>query len=139
MRFVDTNILIYAASREPKDAVKAAICRTLLRESDLALSVQVLQEFYVQATRSSRRDPLSHEQASALIEAFLRFRVQEVTLGIMRAALAASHRFQLSYWDAAIVEAARVLDCAVVLSEDLSHGRDYDGIRVLNPFRPEAR
>jgi predicted nucleic acid-binding protein len=41
----------------------------------------------------------------------------------------------ISYWDAAILEAARSVGCEVVLSEDLSHGQDYAGIRVENPFR----
>ena len=102
---------------------------------DLALSVQVLQEFYVQATRPSRRDPLDHRQAVGFVEAFLRFPVQELTTRIVLAALATRNRFGISYWDAAILEAARVLRCDVVLSEDLADGQDYDGVRVENPFR----
>ena len=85
--------------------------------ADLALSVQVLQEFYVQATRASRADPLDHRHAAGLVEAFLRFPVQELT-GIVLAALATHDRFGISYWDAAILEAARALRCDVVLSED---------------------
>jgi predicted nucleic acid-binding protein len=53
----------------------------------------------------------------------------------MMAALDARQRFQLSYWDAAIIEAARVMGCTEVLSEDLSDGQDYAGVRVSNPFR----
>lgn len=41
-----------------------------------------------------------------------------------------------SYWDAAIIESARVMKCEVVLSEDMGHGRDFDGVRVVNPFAP---
>lgn len=70
-----------------------------------------------------------------LVEAFGRFRVQEITLPILRAALETSHRFRISYWDAAILEAARTLNCRVVLSEDLTHDADYDGVRVEDPFR----
>ena len=70
MRFVDTNVLLYAASTAPEESFKASRARALLGEEDLALSVQVLQEFYVQATRPSRRDRLTHPQASALVEAF---------------------------------------------------------------------
>ncbi len=101
----------------------------------MALSVQVLQEFYVQATRSTKPDRLTHDQAAALVEAFLRFPVQEITLPLMRAALKATARFRISYWDAAIIEAARSLGCDVVLSEDLSAAQDYAGVKVLNPFR----
>jgi predicted nucleic acid-binding protein len=53
----------------------------------------------------------------------------------MMAALEARERFQLSYWDAAIIEAARALGCAQVLSEDLNDSQDYAGVRVVNPFR----
>ena len=135
MRFVDTNVLLYAAStaREEKGKKKAA--RALLDCDDLALSVQVLQEFYVQATRSTKSDPLTHDEATSLIEAFLRFPVQEMTLAVLRASLDARNRYGISYWDAAILEAARSLGCRTVLSEDLNDGQDYDGVTVENPFR----
>ena len=70
----------------------------------MALSVQVLQEFYVQATRPGKSNAMSHEQASLLIESFLRFRVQETTVTLMQSALDTRDRFQISYWDAAIIE-----------------------------------
>jgi predicted nucleic acid-binding protein len=133
--FVDTNILLYAASTDPREARKAAAARAVLDRQDLALSVQVLQEFYVQATRATRRDRLTHEQAASLVEAWLRFSIQEVTVPLMRAAFEAAARQRISYWDAAIVEAARLAGCRTVLSEDLADGRDFDGVRVQNPFR----
>ena len=135
MRFVDTNILLYAVSRDPEEQDKAERANEILAETDLALSVQVLQEFYVQATRANRPDPLTHEQATQLIESFLRFPAQEVTTAVMVAALTTHQRFGISYWDAAIIEAARALGCEVVLSEDLSDGEDYAGVRIENPFR----
>ena len=107
----------------------------LLADRDLALSVQVLQEFYVQATRAGRPDPITHQQAVRLIESFRRFGVQDVTSAILMAALDTRHRFQLSYWDSAIIEASRAMGCGEGLSEDLSDGQDYAGIRVINPFR----
>ncbi len=135
MRFVDTNILLYAVSRDPDEQVKADRANEILAGKDVALSVQVLQEFYVQATRVSRRDPLTHEQATKLVESFLRFPVQEITTAVMLAALATGQRFRISYWDAAILEASRALGCDIVLSEDLADGEDYGGVRVENPFR----
>lgn len=135
MRFVDTNVLLYAISRDPQEEDKAERANEILATREVALSVQVLQEFYVQATRDSRADPLSHEQAVKLVDSFLRFPVQEITVGVMRAAMATRQRFRISYWDAAILEAARSLGCDVVLSEDLSGGEDYAGVRVKNPFR----
>jgi len=136
VRFVDTNVLLYAVSTARGEAKKGAVARSLLREEDLALSAQVLQEFYVQATRAGRLDPLTHDQAAALIDAWLRFQVQETTPALVQAALATAARHRISYWDAAIVEAARILGCRVVLSEDLNDGQDFDGVRVENPFRP---
>ncbi len=134
MRFVDTNILLYAASTAPGEKGKTRIALEILDSEDLALSVQVLQEFYVQATRVKRSGCLTHDQAMLLIEAFLRFPVQEATVSLMLASLNAKERFRISYWDAAIIEAARALGCDTVLSEDLSSGRDYSGVRVENPF-----
>ena len=134
MRFVDTNVLLYAVSRDPEEQDKAARANEILAARDVALSVQVLQEFYVQATRASRPDPLTPEQATGLVESFLRFPVLDITTELMLAA-ATCQRFGVSYWDAAILEAARSMGCDVVLSEDLGDGRDYAGVRVENPFR----
>jgi predicted nucleic acid-binding protein len=135
VRFADTNVLLYAISRDPKEQDKAARANDLLAARDVALSVQVLQEFYVQATRASRPDPITHEQAVRLVESFLRFPVADVTTDLLLAAAATRQRFGISYWDAAILEAARSLGCEVVLSEDLRDGEDYAGVRVENPFR----
>jgi predicted nucleic acid-binding protein len=135
VRFVDTNVLLYAASRAAEEREKAEAARAILLHRDLAVSIQVLQEFYVQATRESRADRLRHDQAVRLVESFCRYRVQDLTLPILQAAFVTRARWRLSYWDAAILEAARSSGCEVVLSEDLADGEDYDGVRVENPFR----
>lgn len=135
MRFVDTNVLLYAVSRDPDEGPKAEIAAELLTNRDLGLSAQVLQEFYVQATRATRDDALSNRQAADLVAAYSRFPVQETTLELVQVAMAARDRYGLSYWDAAIIEAARMLRCDHILSEDLSDTQDYDGIAVINPFR----
>lgn len=139
MRFVDTNVLLYAISHDPEEREKAARASQLLSRRDVGLSVQVLQEFYVQATRETRADRLTHERAAALIESFRRFSVQETTVGVMLAAMSTRQRYGISYWDAAILEAARALGCEIVLSEDLSDGQDYAGVRVENPFSAGVR
>jgi predicted nucleic acid-binding protein len=97
--------------------------------------VQVLQEFYVQATRQSRTDALSHEIAAGLVRTWLRFPVQDITLAVMSSALEIKIAAGLSYWDAAIVAAARALGCREVLSEDMSHGQEIAGVVITNPFR----
>jgi len=135
MRFVDTNVLLYAVSEASGEVIKRKTAEHLLDSSDLALSVQVLQEFYTVSTRSSRPDRLEHDDAVIVIEAWKMYPVQPMTIAVLDAALAAKQRFQISYWDAAIIEAARALGCEVVLSEDLNHGQDFDGVRVVDPFR----
>jgi predicted nucleic acid-binding protein len=135
MRFVDTNILLYAASTAPDEESKSRTALMTLDHDDLAVSAQVLQEFYVQSTRAGKHGRLTHDQAALLIESFRRFPVQETTLSLLTAALAAKERFRISYWDAAIIEAARAIGCHTVLSEDLNDGQNYDGVKVINPFR----
>jgi predicted nucleic acid-binding protein len=134
-RFIDTNILLYSISRDRAEARKREIAIALLDADDIAPSVQVLQEFYVQATRATRTDALAHEIAVGLIRTWLRFKIQEITLPVMINALDIKALYGLSYWDAAIVASARALGCRELLSEDMSHGREVEGITISNPFR----
>lgn len=134
MRFVDTNVLIYAVSPSPGEDEKCHAANDLLDREDLTLSVQVLQEFYHQVTRPGRPQALAPAQALRFIESLERFPIQEITFDLFRAAAAISRRFQLSYWDGAILAAARARRCEFVYSEDLSAEQDYGGLRVINPF-----
>ncbi len=134
MRFVDTNVLLYAVSEEAEDEEKRLVALDLLTRRDLALSVQVLQEFYVQSTRASRLGALRHREAMAFAESLTRYPVQPVTLEVMREAFALRERFSISYWDAAILAAAQIAGCEAVYSEDMSSEQDYDGLSVVNPF-----
>lgn len=134
MRFVDTNILLYAAIALPENTGKRHQARALLAEPDLALSVQVLQEFYYQATRSSRPARLAHGDALRFLEPLLELPIQDVTTEVFHTALRIRERFGLSYWDSAILAAARVMGCDAVYSEDMSAGEDYGGLRVIDPF-----
>ncbi len=134
MRFVDTNVLLYAVSTAADEAAKTAAARGILADRDLALSTQVLQEFYVQATRVGRNDRLPHDLAREFVATLGRFPVTPVTWEIVTAAMDARDRWGISYWDAAILEAARTMGCDVVLSEDLSDRTDDAGVRVVNPF-----
>jgi predicted nucleic acid-binding protein len=135
VRFVDTNIIVYAISSNPDDEQKKRIAHDTLLAPDLAFSTQVLQEFYVQATRTTRIDRLTHRQAVDIITGFTRFPIQATTVSLVHAALAACERYRISYWDAAIIEAARMLGCSEVVTEDLNHGQNFDGLIVINPFR----
>jgi len=134
MTFVDTNILLYAISPVAPERTKALTARKILQRTDLALSVQVLQEFYVQATRPTRTQPLAHADATALIKLWLRFQVVELSVPLLQAALRLKDRYQTSYWDAAILAAATTAGCEELLSEDLNPGQAYGNVRVVNPF-----
>jgi predicted nucleic acid-binding protein len=134
MRFVDTNVLLYAVSTLPDEAVKSSKARAILADRSLVLSVQVLQEFYVQATRKSRPDPLTHEEAIGFIRSWRRFRTEDITIGILDDALDIKARYQLSYWDSAVIAAAKAAGCTEVWSEDMNDGQDYGGVKVVNPF-----
>ena len=132
--FLDTNVLLYAVSKTPSEAAKVQVALALLEDRDAVLSTQVLQEFYVQATRPGRADALSHDQARLLMESWLRFQVVSVTPELVFAALATKKRWGLSSWDSAIIEAARSAGCKKVLSEDMQDGRDFAGVKGVNPF-----
>lgn len=134
-RFLDTNVLLYSISRDRRERNKHDVAVELLARTDNALSVQVLQEFYVQATRPTRRDAVPHDIAVGLIRTWLRFPVQDVTLAVMSEALEIRAEYSLSHWDAAIVAAARALGCRELLSEDLSHGLRIGDLEIRNPFR----
>ncbi len=103
----------------------------------MALSVQVLAEFYHQATRRSRPNRLNHNEAIRFIDCLAALPIQPVTTGVFRRATELSNRFGISYWDGAILAAAAAIGCDAVYSEDMSHQQDYGGIRVINPFREE--
>jgi predicted nucleic acid-binding protein len=133
--FFDTNILIYSISHDPPEAVKRERALSLLQRDDGALSVQVLQEFYAQATRPTRPHRLTHHDAADLVRAWTRFPVQAMTLAILAATLEIKAAHGFSYWDCAIIAAARALGCRELYTEDMSHGREVEGVLIVNPFR----
>jgi predicted nucleic acid-binding protein len=124
--FLDTNVLLYAVSRVPADAEKRERAWTLIDGGGLALSMQVLQEFYYQATRPTRIDTLTDEEAMAFVGKWRRFPVQETTL---------QRRHRFSFWDSMIVAAARAQGCEMLWTEDMDDRRIVDGTRIANPFR----
>ena len=126
---------MYSISRDSAEAGKRERAIALIDRDDGALSAQVLQEFYVEATRATRSDRIPHETAMGLLVAWSRFRVQAATLQIVVAALEIHKAHGFSYWDSAIVAAARALDCETLYTEDLTHGRQIDRVMIVNPFR----
>lgn len=132
---LDTNVLLYAFSKVARDAGKARIARQWIAREDWGVTVQVLQEFYVNAVRTPHE--LGHEEALAMIAEIADSRpVGVIDLPLMRHALQVKSRYGIAYWDAAVIAGARRLGASVLVSEDLAHGQDYAGVRVLNPFSP---
>ena len=138
LAFVDTNILLYAASTDPAEAGKRTEARRVLSDGAFAFSVQVAQEFFVNATRKLS-PALSSSDALAFLKGINPATVVAIDFELFEEATKIQQRFQISYWDAAIVAAAKRLNCGILYSEDLSEGQSYDGVRVVNPFRPIAK
>ena len=132
--FVDTNVFLYSVDDEPASAAKRELARNLLLSERWGWSAQVAAEFYVNATSPKRTFRLPSAGAAALVETWFAYPTQSISADLVRAAIDIHRRFQLSYWDAAILAAAKQLGCRTVYSEDLNHGQDYDGVRVINPF-----
>ena len=133
MQFVDTNVLLYAISRDPAEQDKAKRANDILAGRDLALSVQVLQEFYVTVTRKLAF-PLPADKAAAAAGGLANLVVVGIDKPLALAAIQTSRTARLSVWDSLIIEAARHAGCERVLTEDLSHGQVIRGVRVENPF-----
>jgi predicted nucleic acid-binding protein len=129
--FLDTNILLYAASGAAAEKAKRATARELLTRDGGGLSVQVLAEFYVSATANFK---LPEEKVVRILESLENYPVLPIDDALFWSALAIKKRYQMSYWDSAIVAAAVELGCSIVYSEDLNHGQVYSGVRVINPF-----
>jgi predicted nucleic acid-binding protein len=133
--FVDTNVLLYAEDRaDPaKHASARAWLRILWMQRRGRLSTQVLNEFYVNATRKLRPS-MPAGDARAEIRRFQRWQPWQIDHATVEAAWAVETRYALSYWDSLIVAAAQQLGCAFLLSEDLQHEQLIDGVCIVNPF-----
>ena len=134
--FLDTNVLIYAAlEAADEEGFKRERARALLKRDDVALSIQVLQEFVNQVTHPRRPHPLSWDTTIAHVEVLRQFPVQETTLGLLEHGIDLARRHNFSFWDAMIVAAAIAQGCDTLYSEDLQHGRTIEGLRIVDPFR----
>ncbi len=132
--FIDTNVFLYALSDRPEEKPKAERARELLLHENWGWSVQVAGEFYHIATSPKRQFQLPHASAMEYVKTWLNFPTASLHPATILTALQLKERFQVSYWDAAIIAAARELGCRRIYSEDFSHGQDYAGIVVTNPF-----
>ncbi len=133
--FCDTNILLYAADRQggSKQTTARALTGRLWSTGTGAISVQVLQEFFTNLVRKLGQP---HGVARTRVIRYLGWYVVQPAPGDVVTAIDLSQRWQVSFWDAMILAAARKAGATVLWTEDLNHGQVYDGVLVRNPFLP---
>lgn len=132
-RFVDTNVLVYADDLEAgakRDRARQLLGE-LLEAGEGVVSTQVLQEFFVTATKKLGVAPSIARRKVELISAMDLIRID---LELLLGAIDLHRLHSLSFSDALIVRAASVAGCGVLLTEDLQHGQVIDGVRIENPF-----
>ncbi|MCL4867469.1 MAG: PIN domain-containing protein [Anaerolineae bacterium] len=135
LQFVDTNILVYAYDQSAgfKREQASLLLQKLWKSGQGCLSLQVLQEFYVAVTRKAK-PPLSIQQAKQIIKDLRGWQVHRPTGEDVLSAIILQERYDVSFWDALILQSANQLGCAVVWSEDLNPGQQYNLSQVRNPF-----
>ena len=133
--FVDTNVLIYAHDLDAglKRDRAVSIVSDLWEKENGILSVQVLQEFYVNVTRKVSR-PLTPASARGVIQNYLAWHIETNEPSTVLLASEIGERNLLSFWDALIVASASKAGADRILSEDLNHGQVIEGILIENPF-----
>jgi predicted nucleic acid-binding protein len=135
MEFVDTNVLLYAydSSAGRFHDVAGELVGRLGRARQGAISVQVLQEFYVNAvTKIAVR--LTPEQARGRLVVLSRWTTHSPMAGDVVAASAISEDNGISFRDAMIVRSASELGCPRLWTQDLDDGQLIAGVRIANPF-----
>jgi predicted nucleic acid-binding protein len=132
--FVDTNVLLYAIDdRDPRKQQAARAWRAELWKSRRGrISFQVLQEFYVNV---AQKWPAAKEDARAEVRDLMAWKPIAVDAAVIERGWKIQDRYQISFWDALIVAAAKLSLCGFLLTEDLQAGQDIDGVVIVNPFR----
>ncbi len=136
LEFIDTNILVYAhdQSSGEKHQVARDLIRGIWKTGNGCLSVQVLQEFYVTVTRKVSR-PLPIEEAAEIVRDLSFWQVHSPTAEDVLGAIDIQRHYQVSFWDAMVIQDAKCLSCEIIWSEDLSDGQEIEHVRVKNPFK----
>jgi predicted nucleic acid-binding protein len=138
---LDTNVLVYAYERsEPAKQQRASdLLNALLAKAVVKISTQVLAEFFVTITRKLSA-PLALDMARERVQRYMLLcDVVDVTRATVVEAMRGAREYRLPYWDAQIWAAARLAGVGLVFSEDFHHGAVLDGVRFVNPFRPDFR
>jgi predicted nucleic acid-binding protein len=133
--FVDTNILMYAhdAAAGAKHERARAVIEELWRDRSGVVSTQILQELCVSLLRKAGR-PVGLKTAREIVTDYLSWDVYVNTGESILVALDLEERYQISFWDALVIQAAEASGAVVLYSEDLSDGQTYGAVRVVNPL-----
>ena len=133
--FVDTNILLYAYDTDAADKHEVAKrhLAELWNDETGALSIQVLQEFYVTATRKLPQ-PITKRSAREVIDTYDTWSPHRPVTADLVAASELEGRHRVAFWDALVVVSAQRCECTTLLSEDLQNGQRYGLVTVVNPF-----
>jgi len=131
--FIDTNILVYTVDNsnpEKKNTAKKLLAEIISRHMGV-ISTQVMQEYYVVATKKLQMDPVI---SKALLTHLQNFEIVSPSPQIIFNAIDCSILNRLSFWDALIVAAAASAKCSEIWTEDLNHDQVIQGVRIKNPF-----
>jgi len=131
--FLDTNVLLYSVSQLPGEAGKQRIADMLVTTFSFGTSAQVCQEFYVIAS-GKMKHAVTPTTALEFVRKLMSRPFIPTDTELIQSAIELRQRFQISYWDAAIIAAAQRLGAKTIYSEDLSHGQHYGSVQVVNPF-----
>jgi predicted nucleic acid-binding protein len=132
--FLDTNVLVYAAMARFSAPGKYERARFVIAETNFGISAQVLQEFFVNVTRMADK-PLSNREALDWVDRLADRPCVAIDRELVVEAVGIADRYQIHYWDSALIVAAMRLGAPVMYTEDLNHGQTYGSVRVENPFR----
>jgi predicted nucleic acid-binding protein len=136
LTFVDTNVLLYAHDRTAgrKHEIARALVADLWGSRTGALSTQVLQEFYVNATRKLPR-PLPAPRARSVISRYSNWAVHRIEPSDIIAASELEKRYRQSFRDALVITAAARMGATTLLTEDMQNGRRFAALQICDPFR----
>ncbi len=131
--FLDSNILVYGD--DGKEPAKQRIALNLIKDHRQqrtgVVSLQILQEYFVTATKKHKLDA---EIARNKVDIYSKFHVGEPTVSDILAAIDINRLHNFSFWDALVLRMAKQTGCRILLSEDMQHGQEFDGVRIVNPF-----
>ena len=132
--FLDTSILIYAAAGKKDDPAKHARATVIIRENDIVLSAQVIGEF-LHVARKKYLKVMGVAQINSWADSLFKYPSAVIDEAIVKSALFVAERYQINFWDAALIAAAEKLSAKTLYTEDLNHGQKYGSVTVINPYK----